>query len=100
MGDRYGPMIVAPKPLTVGDLRTVKIAIPGTLTTAFLALRLLLPGGFKYEVIPFDEIIPALAAGKYDAGLIIHEGQLTFQNQGLRLVIDLGVWRQAKTGLP
>ena len=75
MGDRYGPMVVARKPLTVGDLRPIKIAVPGTMTTAFLTLRLLLPGEIKFEVIPFDEIIPAVAAGKFDAGLIIHEGQ-------------------------
>ena len=100
MGDRYGPMIVACKPLATGDLRGTTIAVPGTMTTAFLALRLLLPGEIKYEVVPFDEIIPAVAAGKFDAGLIIHEGQLTFQNQGLHLIVDLGVWWQEKTGLP
>ena len=100
MGDRYGPMVIARKPMTVGDLHAVKIAIPGTMTTAFLTLRLLLPQGFDYDVLPFDEIIPAVAAGKYDAGLIIHEGQLTFQNQGLHLIVDLGVWWQEKTGLP
>jgi 5,8-dihydroxy-2-naphthoate synthase len=100
MGDRYGPMVVARKELAIGDLRTVTIAVPGTMTTAFLALRLLLPGEIKHQVIPFDEIIPAVAAGKFDAGLIIHEGQLTFQNQGLRLIVDLGVWWQEKTGLP
>jgi 1,4-dihydroxy-6-naphthoate synthase len=100
MGDRYGPMVIARKPLTIGDLHSIKIAVPGTMTTAFLTLRLLLPQGFLYDVLPFDEIIPAVAAGKYDAGLIIHEGQLTFQNQGLHLVVDLGVWWQNKTGLP
>src|SRR6266852_5113092 len=100
MGDRYGPMVIARKPMTVGDLAKVKIAVPGTMTTAFLTLRLLLPGGFAYEVVPFDEIIDAVSAGKFDAGLIIHEGQLTFQNQGLHLIVDLGVWWQEKTGLP
>jgi 1,4-dihydroxy-6-naphthoate synthase len=100
MGDRYGPMVVARRPMTVDQLRSVKIAIPGTMTTAFLALRLLLPDGFSHEVVPFDQIIPAVAAGKFDAGLIIHEGQLTFQNQGLHLVVDLGVWWQERTGLP
>jgi 1,4-dihydroxy-6-naphthoate synthase len=99
MGDRYGPMVVARKPLTVEQLRTVKIAVPGTLTTAFLALRLL-AGAVAYEVVPFDEILAAVASGRFDAGLIIHEGQLTFQNQGLQLVVDLGVWWQEKTGLP
>lgn len=105
MGDKYGPMIVAKKPLTVGDLPAVTIAVPGTLTTAFLTLKLLFadiaPGKeVRYEVLPFDEILNAVEAGKYDAGLIIHEGQLTFQNQGLKLVVDLGVWWQEKTGLP
>jgi len=100
MGDRYGPMIVARRDMPVDGLKAVKIAVPGTLTTAFLTLRLLLPGGFAYDVLPFDEILPAVAEGKYDAGLIIHEGQLTFQNQGLRLIVDLGVWWQEKTGLP
>ena len=70
------------------------------MTTAFLTLRLMLPGGFRHEVIPFDQIIAAVAEGRFDAGLIIHEGQLTFQNQGLHLVADLGVWWQEKTGLP
>src|SRR5438105_10705020 len=112
MGDRYGPMVVARTPLAVGDLPGVKVAVPGTLTTAFLTLRLLFrhlgergasaPRGpeLTFDVIPFDEIIPAVAAGKYDAGLIIHEGQLTFRNQGLELVVDLGVWWQDWTGLP
>ena len=100
MGDRYGPMVVACKPMGVGDLKSIRIAVPGTMTTAFLTLRLLLPQGFEYTVIPFDEIIPAVASGKFDAGLIIHEGQLTFQNQGLHLIVDLGVWWQEKTGLP
>jgi 1,4-dihydroxy-6-naphthoate synthase len=105
MGDRYGPMVVARRPMTVDELRTVRIAIPGMLTTAFLTLRLLLPSGgshppLAYEVMPFDQILAAVAGGRCDAGLIIHEGQLTFQNQGLQLVVDLGVWWQEKTGLP
>lgn len=100
MGDRYGPMVVTREPMTLDRLRTGTIAVPGTMTTAFLTLRLLLREGFAYEVLPFDKIIDAVASGKYDAGLIIHEGQLTFQNQGLQLVVDLGVWWQEKTGLP
>jgi 1,4-dihydroxy-6-naphthoate synthase len=105
MGDRYGPMVVARKPMAIGELPNVKIAVPGTLTTAFLTLKLLFESigaanRLTFDVIPFDEIIPALAAGKYDAGLIIHEGQLTFRNQGLHLVVDLGVWWQERTGLP
>lgn len=100
MGDRYGPMVVARKPLNVSDFDKIRIAVPGTLTTAFLTLQLLYPAGFEYEVVPFDLIIPAVAEGRFDAGLIIHEGQLTFQNQGLHLIVDLGVWWQERTGLP
>src|SRR5437899_10318674 len=100
MGDRYGPMVVARQPLSMDQLAMARIAVPGTLTTAFLALRLLLPGGFAHEVMPFDQIIGAVAEGKFDAGLIIHEGQLTFQKQGLHLIVDLGVWWQERTGLP
>jgi 1,4-dihydroxy-6-naphthoate synthase len=100
MGDRYGPMVVARTPMTIAELKKARIAVPGTLTTAFLTLRLLVPEGFAYEVLPFDKILAAVEAGRYDAGLIIHEGQLTFQNQGLKLVVDLGVWWQEKTGLP
>ncbi|MFZ9793327.1 MAG: MqnA/MqnD/SBP family protein, partial [Gemmataceae bacterium] len=81
MGDRYGPMVVARKPFKVDELRALKIAVPGTMTTAFLSLSLLLGKGFSYEVIPFDQILDAVANGRVDAGLIIHEGQLTFQNQ-------------------
>ncbi len=99
MGDRYGPMVVARRPFKIEELRSLKIAVPGTLTTAFLALRLLV-GEFAYEVVPFDQILDAVAAGRFDAGLIIHEGQLTFQNQGLQLIVDLGVWWQERTGLP
>src|SRR5262249_40835263 len=100
MGDRYGPMVVARRPLSVTDLKGVRIAVPGTMTTAFLTLRLLLPEGFAFDVMPFDEILPSVAGGHHDAGLIIHEGQLTFQNQGLLLGVDLGVWWQERTGLP
>jgi len=91
---------VAKKALTIENLKHVRIAVPGTMTTAFLTLRLLLPGGFEYEIMPFDQILNAVAGGKVDAGLIIHEGQLTFENQGLSLVVDLGVWWQERTGLP
>ncbi|AWM40035.1 1,4-dihydroxy-6-naphtoate synthase [Gemmata obscuriglobus] len=105
MGDKYGPMVVARKPLKVEHLPDLKLAVPGTLTTAFLTLKLLFESigaqdKLTYDVVPFDEIIPAVASGKYDAGLIIHEGQLTFQNQGLHLVTDLGVWWHERTGLP
>jgi 1,4-dihydroxy-6-naphthoate synthase len=99
MGDRYGPMVVARQPLSTDQLKSARIAVPGTLTTAFLALKLLL-GEFQYEVLAFDQILAAVRQGRYDAGLIIHEGQLTFQNEGLRLIVDLGVWWHEKTGLP
>jgi 1,4-dihydroxy-6-naphthoate synthase len=100
MGDKYGPMVVSRGPLTLEQLKGVKIAVPGTLTTAMLTLRLCLGQNFDWVVIPFDQILDAVAGGPVDAGLIIHEGQLTFQNQGLRLIVDLGVWWQEKTGLP
>ena len=100
MGDRYGPMVVCRSPRSIDELSRLRIAVPGTMTTAFLTLKLLLPGGFEFEVVPFDQIIDAVASGRFDAGLIIHEGQLTFQNQGLHLVVDLGAWWQEKTGLP
>src|SRR4029077_9820414 len=101
MGDKYGPIVVARRRMTLRDLPGLKIAVPGTPPTAFLTLNLLLDtiharNRLVYEVVPFDQIIQAVAAGKYDAGLIIHEGQLTFRNQGLNLVTDLGVWWQDK----
>lgn len=100
MGDKYGPMVVAKKQFTLDELKTKKIAVPGTMTTAYLALRLCLGTDFAYEVVPFDQILQAVESGKFEAGLIIHEGQLTFQNQGLKLIVDLGVWWYEKTGLP
>ncbi|NDH04857.1 ABC transporter substrate-binding protein [bacterium] len=100
MGDRYGPMVVAKKAYTIEELKSLRIAVPGTLTTAFLSLSLLLGSKFNYEIVPFDQILNAVEQGKVDAGLIIHEGQLTFKNQGLKLVVDLGVWWFEKTGLP
>jgi 1,4-dihydroxy-6-naphthoate synthase len=105
MGDKYGPMIVAREALKITDLPELKIAVPGTLTTAFLTLKLLYASmnatdRLQFEVIPFDEILQAVEAKKFDAGLIIHEGQLTFQNQGLKLVVDLGLWWFERTGLP
>ena len=105
MGDKYGPMVVARKPMKIEELSTITIAVPGTMTTAFLTLKLLfnaigMADKLKFEVVPFDEIIPAVESGKFEAGLIIHEGQLTFQNNGLHLVVDLGVWWQERTGLP
>ena len=105
MGDGYGPMVVTRTPTKIEELPNLKIAVPGTMTTAFLTLNLLYDSlgrrdDLQYEVLPFDEILQAVEAGRFDAGLIIHEGQLTFQNQGLHLAVDLGVWWQEKTGLP
>ena len=104
MGDGYGPLVVAGKALTVADLPRVKIAVPGKRTTAFLALALLLREAgvkkFDYEVVPFDQVLPAVAAGKFDAGLIIHEGQLTYGEQKLHKVVDLGAWWTQTRGLP
>lgn len=100
IGDNYGPMVVTREPCSIEDLRGKKIAVPGTLTTAFLALRLLLGEEFDYEVQPFDEILNVVERGEFDAGLIIHEGQLTYGEQGLHLVVDLGKWWMEDTGLP
>ncbi len=103
MGDGYGPMVVArgDRKLTTGDLKNVKIAVPGERTTAFLALSLLLGERVpNYEVVMFDEIIPAVVEGKFDAGLIIHEGQLTYGNNGLECVMDLGKWWGETRQLP
>ncbi|MBI4853621.1 MAG: ABC transporter substrate-binding protein [Acidobacteria bacterium] len=99
MGEHYGPMVIARTPLSLSDLQHKKIAIPGTMTTAFLALKLLVPE-FEYEVVAFDKILETVAQGQVDAGLIIHEGQLTYQQEGLCKIIDLGEWWCEKTGLP
>jgi 1,4-dihydroxy-6-naphthoate synthase len=99
MGDGYGPMIVAREPMTPEGLRGKRLAVPGKLTTAVLALGLRLPG-LDQVVIPFDEIPDAVLEGRADAGLIIHEGQVTYRRQGLHKVIDLGEWWKAETGLP
>lgn len=100
MGDNYGPIVVTREPVTEEWLRGKRIAIPGTMTTAYLALRMLL-GTFDYTVIPFDQIMDAVANGQADAGLIISEGQLTHEAFGLHSVLDLGKWWFAQTsGLP
>ncbi len=99
VGDGYGPMIIASKPLSLDDVKKVKIAIPGTLTTATLALRLFAPN-VETEVVEFDKIIPAVLEGRFDAGLIIHEGQLTYDKSGLHRILDLGKWWRDLTGLP
>jgi 5,8-dihydroxy-2-naphthoate synthase len=98
MGDNYGPMVVAREQCGIEDLKGKRIAIPGELTSAFLSLRLLLGDTFEYQVEAFDEILNLVEAGKYDAGLIIHEGQLTYADQGLKLIVDLGKWWYDETG--
>ena len=101
MGDNYGPMIVTRAPCSIEELRGKTIAVPGLMTTAYLGLQLLLgKGAFKSEVVMFDQIPDEVAAGKVYAGLLIHEGQLTYASQGLHLVIDLGRWWMDRTGLP
>lgn len=99
VGEGYGPMIVAPKALSVDDIKRKVIAVPGKLTTAYLALQLFAPG-IATEVVPFDQIIPSVLEGKYEAGLIIHEGQLTYDRSGLHRIVDLGKWWLQMTGLP
>jgi 1,4-dihydroxy-6-naphthoate synthase len=99
VGDGYGPMIVSTRPFTQTEVKRKKIAVPGKLTTAYLALKLFAPGG-EVEVVPFDQIIPQILEGKHEAGLIIHEGQLTYSKVGLQRVVDLGKWWQKVTGLP
>lgn len=100
VGDNYGPMVVSRVAADPDWLIDRQIAIPGELTTAFLALRLLLGDRFTYTVYPFDRILDVVAQGQADAGLIIHEGQLTYAERGLSLVIDLGKWWHEETGLP
>ncbi len=99
VGEGYGPMVVSPRPFTASEVKTKKIAVPGKLTTAYLALNLFAPG-VETEVVPFDQIIPQVLEGKYEAGLIIHEGQLTYDKSGLHRIVDLGRWWQKVTGLP
>jgi 1,4-dihydroxy-6-naphthoate synthase len=99
VGEGYGPMIVSPRPFTASEVKTKRIAVPGTLTTAYLALNLFAPG-VETEVVPFDQIIGQVLEGKYEAGLIIHEGQLTYDKSGLHRIVDLGRWWQKVTGLP
>ena len=98
VGEGYGPMVVSSRALTPEDLGRIKVAVPGELTTAFLALKTFNPA-IQTETVPFDQIIPSILAGKHEAGLIIHEGQLTYSSSGLNKVIDLGVWWRETTGL-
>ena len=99
IGDGYGPIVVAREPFPAAELKNKRIAIPGTLTSAYLALRLHTPE-FDYAVVPFDEIIEEVVKGNFDAGLLIHEGQLTYHEEGLDKIVDLGAWWKKETGLP
>lgn len=99
MGDRYGPLVVARQLFPATELRGKRIAVPGIMTTAFLALKLF-EEDFEHVVVPFDRIIAAVKEGEVDAGLLIHEGQLTYSNEGLHKILDLGVWWHDRTGLP
>ena len=99
VGEKYGPMIVATKNFSLDDIKKVRIAVPGTLTTAYLTLKLFAPE-IETVTVPFDKIIPAVVSGEFDAGLIIHEGQLTYANDGLVKLLDLGHWWLEQTGLP
>jgi 5,8-dihydroxy-2-naphthoate synthase len=99
MGSGYGPIVVSREPMTKDKLREVEIAVPGEMTTAFLVLRMVI-GDFAYRVVPFGEIMDVVKAGEVDAGLLIHEGQLTYESEGLKKVVDLGEWWLLETGLP
>ena len=99
IGDNYGPIVVSKEPRDASEIGSMKIAIPGEMTSAFLALRIYNPD-FQYVVVPFDEIIEAVQKGDVDAGLLIHEGQLFYNQMGLNKVLDLGEWWHDKTGLP
>jgi 1,4-dihydroxy-6-naphthoate synthase len=105
MGDKYGPMVVAREGVSLEELRDRTVAVPGTLTTAYLALRMCLGNDFAHVVVPFDQIIEATVAGEFegkkvDAGLIIHEGQLTYARENLQLIVDMGQWWFEQTELP
>jgi 1,4-dihydroxy-6-naphthoate synthase len=99
IGSGYGPIVVAREPVGIDAIRDVEIVVPGAMTTAFLVLRLVL-GDFRYRELPFEEIPDEVASGRADAGLLIHEGQLTFSDMGLHKVLDLGEWWLLETGLP
>jgi 1,4-dihydroxy-6-naphthoate synthase len=99
VGEQYGPMVISPRMVGLEELKSMKIAVPGTMTTAYLALKLFAPK-IETAVVPFDRIIPEVLAGKYEAGLIIHEGQLTYERSGLKRILDLGKWWHEQTRLP
>lgn len=98
-GENYGPMVIASREMSREELADTVIAVPGKLTSAFLQLNLWMPSP-KFEVVPFDEIMPAVKEGRYEAGVIIHEGQLTWQDEGLVVIEDFGKWWNRETGLP
>jgi 1,4-dihydroxy-6-naphthoate synthase len=100
MGSGYGPVVVSREELPAGSLREVEIAVPGAMTTAYLVLRMFLGDTFRYREVPFDRIIEEVASGRARAGLLIHEGQLTYETEGLKKVVDLGEWWLLDTGLP
>ena len=100
MGSGYGPVVVSSEPLTRKDLCDIEIAVPGSMTTAFLVLRMYLGGEYRFREVPFDEIIEEVKSGRAEAGLLIHEGQLTYEQHGLHAVVDLGEWWLLETGLP
>jgi 1,4-dihydroxy-6-naphthoate synthase len=100
MGSGYGPIVVAKQKLSLDELRETEIVVPGKLTTAFLVLKMVLGGEFECRALPFDEILPAVASGEAKAGLLIHEGQLTYRDEGLQKCLDLGEWWLLETGLP
>jgi len=99
VGEGYGPMVIASRPFSLAEIKKTRLAVPGTMTTAYLVLKLFAPH-VRTEVVPFDQIIPQVVEGKFEAGLIIHEGQLTYAKAGLHRVLDLGKWWQDKTRLP
>jgi len=99
VGEGYGPMIVDQKDFTLDQIKQKKIAVPGTLTTAYLVLKLFAPD-IQTEVVPFDQIIPQIVEGRFEAGLIIHEGQLTYSKSGLHRIVDFGKWWREQTALP
>lgn len=99
VGEGYGPMVVAPRKLSPDEVKKTRIAVPGTMTTAYLTLKLFAPD-IETVTVPFDKIIPAVVSGEFDAGLIIHEGQLTYGENGLVKALDLGQWWREQTGLP
>ncbi len=100
IGSGYGPIVVAQRELSLGELRDVEVVVPGRLTTAFLVLGMALGGPFAHRALPFDRILDEVKSGRAPAGLLIHEGQLTYEDEGLVKVLDLGEWWLLETGLP